>query len=145
MASEWGLTPRQSILLECDRRGRDEVVGDCVALLRGQRVDGHFLRVLAGPAAESVLDGTEAGYGNLDGYWPRVWAARGLLHVWDDTATDAIIDATTHTAWRVREMAAKVVAHHHVAPAIDAIVVLLDDENARVRAAASRAFRVVSE
>jgi HEAT repeat protein len=67
------------------------------------------------------------------------------LHVWDDVATDAIIDATAHEAWRVREMAAKVIARHRVGPAIDAVVILLDDENARVRSAASRAFRIVGE
>ncbi len=139
------MTPKQSLLLECDRRSSDEVINDCVALLNGMRADDHFLRVLGGPAAESVLDGTDGGYGGPDGYWPRVWAARGLLHVWGDVATSAIIDATTHDAWRVREMSAKVIARHHVAAAIDAVVVLLDDENARVRAAASRAFRVVSE
>lgn len=136
------MTPKQSIIIECDRRSRNEVVSDCVALLKGMRVDDHFLRVLGGPAAESVLEGADGG---LDGYWPRVWAARGLLHVWDDTATGAIIDATAHPAWRVREMSAKVIARHHVAPAIDAVVILMDDENARVRTAASRAFRVVSE
>jgi hypothetical protein len=41
-------------------------------------------------------------------------------------------------------MAAKVVASHHVAGAIDAVVALLDDEHARVREAASRAFRVLA-
>jgi len=75
----------------------------------------------------------------------RVWAARGLLHVWDDVATDAIITATTHAAWRVREMSAKVIARHHVGSAIDAVVILLDDENARVRASAARPFRTIAE
>jgi HEAT repeat protein len=98
--------------------------------------------VIGGPSAENVLEGRDGG---VDGYWPRVWAARGLLHVWDDVATNAIIDATTHEAWRVREMATKVIARHHVRPAIDAVVMLLDDENARVRTAASKAFRVVAE
>jgi hypothetical protein len=142
MASIWGMTPKESIEFECDRRGRDDVVHDCAAILKGQIVDDDFLRVIGGPSAETVLEGREGG---LDGYWPRVWAARGLLHVWDDVATEAIIDATTHDSWRVREMAAKVIARHHVRSAIDAVVTLLDDENARVRAAASRAFRVVAE
>jgi hypothetical protein len=142
MASYWGMTPKESVLFECERRSPRDVVDDCVTLLTGQRVDNEFLRVLGGPSAETVLEGRAGG---LDGYWPPVWAARGLLHVWDDSATGAIIGATTHTAWRVREMAAKVIAAHHVAAAIDAVVVLLDDENARVRTAASRAFRVVAE
>ena len=135
------MTPKQSIELECNCRGRRVVVEDCVAIVGGRQANDDFLRVIGGPSAENVLQGRDGG---LDGYWPRVWAARGLLHIWDDVATGAIIDATTHEAWRVREMAAKVIARHRVWPAIDAVVILLDDENARVRTAAFRAFRVVA-
>ena len=142
MASYWGMTPKQSVLSECERRSPSAVVRDCVAILSGQKPDVEFLRVLGGPSAEVILEGRAGG---LEGYWPRVWAARGLLHVWNDTATEAIIGATTDGSWRVREMAAKVIASHRVAPAIDAVVGLLDDENARVRSAAGRAFRVVAE
>jgi HEAT repeat protein len=67
------------------------------------------------------------------------------LHVWDDVATHAIIDATGDDSWRVREMSAKVIARHHVRPAIDAVVALLGDENTRVRTAARRAFDAVAE
>jgi HEAT repeat protein len=136
------MTPKQSIEFECERRSRGAVVDYCVAILTGTHADDDFLRVIGGPMAEVVLEGR---VGGLDGYWPRVWAARGLLHVWDDVATDAIIEATTHESWRVREMAAKVIAQHNVMPAIDAVVALLDDENARVRAAASRALRSVAD
>ncbi len=136
------MTPKQSILLESHRRGRIDCVRDCVAILNGQRVDDDFLRVIGGPSAETVLDGQAGG---VDGYWPRVWAARGLLYVWDDSATDAIINAAADESWRVREISAKVIARHHVLPAIDAVVTLLDDDNARVRTAAARAFHVVNE
>jgi len=142
MATTWGMTPKQSILTECDRRGRAACVRNCVAILNGESADATFLRVIGGPSAVTVLDGRAGG---VDGYWPRVWAARGLLHVWDDVATEAVIAATTHDSWRVREMSAKVIARHHVAPAIDAVVVLLDDGNARVRTAALRAFHVVAD
>ena len=137
MATAWGTSPKQSVLAECQRRGRSAVVGDCVTILLGNDVDGAFLVVLAGPGARTVLEGRAGGTG---GYWPRVWAARGLLHVWDDGATTAIIGATSHESWRVREMAAKVIARHGVLAAIDVVVTLMDDENARVRSAASRAF-----
>ena len=103
----------------------------------------EFLRVLGGTERRDRTGRGRAG--GVHGYWPRVWAARGLLHVWDDIATDAIIDATTNDSWRVREMSAKVIARHRVRPAIDAVVTLLDDENARVRAAAARAFRAMAE
>jgi hypothetical protein len=136
------MTPKQSIQFECGRRSPKDVVRDCVALLNNEVIDDHFLRVIGGPSAENVLEGRDGG---LDGYWPRVWAARGLLHVWDDTATSVNIAATTHDSWRVREMAAKVIARHHVKPAIDAVVTLLDDDNARVRVAARRAFNVVAD
>ncbi len=142
MASVWGVTPKASIEAECLRRSRSAVVHDCIAVLNSQNVDPDFLRVLGGPPAQTVLEGGEGG---IDGYWPRVWAARGLLHVWDESATAAIIAATTHERWRVREMSAKVIAAHKVRLAIDDIVRLLDDENARVRAAARRAFHQIAE
>jgi len=142
VASNWGITPKSSIEAESHRRSRTAVIHDCIALLGSKSVDPEFLRVLSGPPAELVLDG---GAGGVDGYWPRVWAARGLLHVWDDSATAAIIAATSHEHWRVREMSAKVIAAHGVRPAIDAVVRLMDDENARVRTAARRAFAAVAQ
>jgi hypothetical protein len=141
MATIWGMTPKQSILAECDRRDRLNCVRECVGILNGRPIDADFLRVIGGPTAEIVLDDRAGG---LEGYWPRVWAARGLLHVWDDVATDAIIAATTNESWRVREMSAKVIARHRVAPAIDAVVPLLDDDVARVRSAARRAFDAIA-
>ncbi|MGN6679013.1 MAG: hypothetical protein ACTHKL_14710, partial [Streptosporangiaceae bacterium] len=105
------MTPRQSVHAECGRRGRDALVAGCVGLLDGEDGDDALLLALAGPAAESVLAGGEGG---PNSYWPRVWAARGLLHAWTDTATPAIIRATTDDSWRVREMAAQGLAKHSV-------------------------------
>lgn len=79
------------------------------------------------------------GAGGRNGYWPRSWAARGLLYVWDDSATPAIVRATVDEAWRVREMAAKVIARHRVGDALPAVAALRDDPTPRVRAAAQRA------
>ncbi len=136
------MTPKASIEAECQRRERRDVVDDCVALLNMGGVEPAFLHVLGGPSAGPVLEGREGG---VEGYWPRVWAARGLLHVWDARATDAIIVATAHEHWRVREMAAKVIAAHRVRPAVDDVVRLMDDPNARVRAAARRAFNAIAD
>jgi HEAT repeat protein len=136
------MTPKASIEAECQRRSRSAVILDCISLLGSKSVDPDFIRVLGGPTAETILAGR---VGGIDGYWPRVWAARGLLHVWNDSATKAIIASTSHEHWRVREMSAKVIARHKVRPAIDAVVSLLDDENARVRAAARRAFDAIAE
>jgi HEAT repeat protein len=118
------------------RDGRVDVVGGCIAILRGATVDDTLVRALAGLAAESVLGGREGG---RDGYWPRVWAARGLLYVWDPAASSAIIGAVDDDSWRVREMALKVIARHAVGDGLEAVVRLHADPVARVRQAAIRA------
>jgi hypothetical protein len=137
VAATWRLTPRQSVAAECERRGKAAVVSGCIDLLQGHcEMDDALLLALAGPAARSVLDGQAGG---RTGYWPRVWAARGLLHAWDERATTAIIQATGDQAWRVREMAAKVVARHRIGAALTAVAGLRSDPVRRVRAAAERA------
>jgi hypothetical protein len=146
-------TPRERIAAECANRGRAALIAGCVALLGGRPddVDDHLITVLGGSAAEHVLDGGEGG---RSGYWPRVWAARGLLHALGerapvvdrpaesteaDAVTAAIIGALDDPSWRVREMAAKVVAAHRIGRALDAVAALRDDPNPRVREAAERA------
>jgi hypothetical protein len=137
VAESWDLTPRQSIEAECARRGKPALVAGCIALIEGRGgVDDDLVVALGGPPAEYVLCGGEGG---KNGYWPRVWAARGLLHAWDDQATAALVTATADEAWRVREMAAKVVARHGVGDALDAVAALREDPVPRVRAAAERA------
>ena len=136
--SKWGVTPRQSIEAMCARRGREEVIAGCIGILEGRAVDDDLILALGGPHAQRVLDGYEGG---RDGYWPRVWAARGLLHVFDPVATGAVIRAGMDDAWRVREMTAKVVAAHRVDEAAQAVAGLLDDPVARVRRAAERALK----
>ena len=78
------------------------MVKGCVDLLRGAEVD-DFIVVLGGEHGVSILEGR-------DGYWPSVWAVRAQLHVWDDDATTDAVRATAHSSWRMRGMAAKVVA-----------------------------------
>jgi hypothetical protein len=135
--SEWGLTPRQSIELECQRRSERQVVDDCLAILSRRPVNEETLVALAGPHALTVIGGGEGG---VEGYWPRVWALRGLLYAWDETAIGAVIAASDDSHWRVREMSAKVVARRRLEDAHDAMVTLVDDEVERVRAAAERAL-----
>jgi len=135
------MTPLQSVTAECERRGRAAVVTGCIGLLEGAETDDGLIIALGGPAAQTVLSGREGGRG---GYWPRVWAARGLLPIWADHATPAIIAATMDDAWRVREMAAKVIARHQVGDALAAVVALKDDPVPRVRAAADRAVMILS-
>jgi hypothetical protein len=154
-------TPQQRIAAERARRGAAALIAGCVALLNGRAddVDDRLIAALGGEPAGHVLDGGEGG---RSGYWPRVWAARGLLHAWNepaghclavgraddlpagqaagvDAAVEAIVGATRDPAWRVREMAAKVVATHRVGGALEAVAGLRDDPVPRVRAAAERA------
>lgn len=78
-------------------------------------------------------------------YWFRVWAARTLLHEWDDACTAEVVAGLGHPAWRVREMCAKVAARWEVAAAADRCLALLDDDTPRVRTAALRALGMTGE
>ena len=80
-----------------------------------------------------------AGTGDWKPYWSRVWAARGLLYVWDDCAAPAVLAGLTDPAWRVAEMCLKVAARRDL-PAGDEAVRLARHELPRVRAAALRAL-----
>jgi HEAT repeat protein len=135
MDDEGGVSPRERIEAECARRGAAAVVDDCLALLRG-RTEPDLLQSLTGPAAtRKFFDGRE----HHDLYWFRVWALRGLLWNWDNRATASVRAALSDEAWRVREMAAKVVARHCVGDALPIVVGLRSDPVPRVRAAADRA------
>jgi HEAT repeats len=134
------VTPKERIEAECRRRGKEAVVADCLALVRGE-TDLRLLQSVAGRGADKYFDGEE----HDDLYWFRVWGMRGLLWAWDDQATPAVIEAFRDGAWRVREMAAKVAARHLVAEAGPAVAELRDDPVPRVRAAAERAVtRLIS-
>ena len=108
----------------------------CVAILEGRDVDAALVLALGGPHATFVLTGRESG---KTGSWPRVWAARGLLYAWEDSATPAVVRAATDEAWRVREMVARVVARHRLEDALSAVIELQGDQVRRVRVAAERA------
>lgn len=136
MASHWGLTPRQSIEAECRRRGREAMVDGCIRLLERHEADVPLLLALSGPGGQKFLDGDQHG----DTYWLRVWALRGLLWVWDDRATAAVVAAVDDEHWRVREMALKMVARHRLDEALDATASRRDDAVERVRQAAVRAL-----
>ncbi len=130
-------SPATRIAAECARRGRREVVADCAKVLSGEEPEPSFLVVLGDEHARRVLDGYDGG---LDGYWPRVWAARGLLHAGIDGAEPELARALSDPAWRVREMAAKALARHGAASCADQLVARLSDPVERVRAAADRAL-----
>lgn len=134
------MTPRQSVEQECGRRGTAQVVAGVVALLGGGDADYALVHAIGGPAADSVLGPHPR---RDQRYFLRVWAARALLYAWDDTARDAVtsavIAALSDESWRVREMAAKVVARRELGDALTAVSGLRTDPVPRVRAAAERA------
>jgi HEAT repeat protein len=140
-ADHWELTPRQSVERECRRRGEPEVVARCIALLRGGDADLGFARAIGGPAADSVLGPHPR---RDQRYFLRTWAARALLYAWDDAAAGAVVAALADEAWRVREMAAKVVARRRIGDALSAVAALQQDPVPRVRAAAARALAVLT-
>lgn len=139
--SHWGSTPQQSIEAECVRRGEDALVSGCARLIAGDYTDAGLIMALGGPGASRLLDGQS----HADEYWFRVWGIRGLLWAWDDSAADAVNLALRDESWRVREMAAKVVARHRVGDALPTVAELRDDPVPRVRAAASRAVMLLTQ
>jgi hypothetical protein len=137
MASIWGMTPRQSIEAACQQLGEKNVVASCVRIINERDMDAEFGYVLSGPNSRAILDDREGG---VSGRWPRTWALRAFLYAWDDSAEPAVLTCLSDDAWRVREMAAKVVARRHLGDALEQIATLQNDEVPRVRAAAQRAL-----
>jgi HEAT repeat protein len=62
------------------------------------------------------------------------------MWAWDAAALPAVEAALQDEAWRVREMALKVVARHRLEDALPAVAERQGDPSTRVRAAASRAL-----
>jgi HEAT repeat protein len=135
------MTPRQSVEQECTRRGEPEVVAACLVLLAGGDVDRAFIFAVGGPGGDFVFGPHPRGDQR---YWLRVWGARALLYAWDDSARDAVIAALADEHWRVREMAAKVVAKRKLGDALPVVAGLREDPVPRVRAAAARATVVLT-
>ena len=133
-------TPRHRVTAAAQRDGELAVVRRCVDVLAGTWADADLLWVLGGNTAPGVLAGREGG---ADGYWPRTWALRALLYVWDPEAEHAVVAACSDEHWRVREMAAKVMAARKPTSEASEVALerLLADPNPRVRTAAARALR----
>jgi hypothetical protein len=140
-SSHWNKTPKESVEQACERRGLASVVKGCSDLLTGKPVDDELVLALGGPPAEWVRTGEPSG----PDYWLRVWGARVLLYAWDDSARPAVLQALSDEAWRVRDMALKLVARHGLSQASSQVERLRDDPSARVRASAARARSALSD
>ena len=143
-------TPAHRVRALAARIGQGETASWCAELLAGRVAhddpDRPPLAWLGGAGTPYVEERLEVGEFE---YWPRVWGARGLLHVWpvpaERVVTAAVVAALADPAWRVREMAAKVVARHEVGEAAEALMPCATDPVARVRAASVRALGAVGE
>jgi HEAT repeat protein len=135
------MTPRQSVEQECARRGEADVVAACIVLLAGGDADRPFIFAIGGPAAESLLGPHPR---QDQRYFLRVWAARALLYAWDESARPAVLTALADESWRVREMAAKVVAKRKIGDGLSIVAGMSTDPVPRVRAAAARATVILT-
>jgi len=126
-------SPRELVREASRRYGEDHIARWCAGLLRGEP-----------PGDEPALSwlGGKPGWAE---YWTRVWGARGLLYSWVPDAAPAVVGALTDPAWRVREMAAKVVRLREIGEAADPLSTMATDDMPRVRLAAVRALAKVGE
>jgi hypothetical protein len=128
-----------------ERLGRRRFTEVCVSLLLGGSREDHLAHLpwLTGhdwSDGEPVRDP-----GVWKDSWLRTWGARGLLHVWEDSATRAVVAGLGDEEWRPAEMCLKVVARHEVAGAGDGAAALVDHGLPRVRVAALRALAVAGD
>lgn len=117
----------------------------CTDLLGGADREQYVeeLRSLTGHdwlPGDGVLDRT-----SWADYWVRTWGARGLLHVWDEPATSAVVAGLADEHWRPAEMCLKVCARHDVEGGGDGAAALVRHELPRVRVQALRALAVVGD
>lgn len=114
----------------------------CVGLLEGADRRDHlgelaYLTGLSFAPGSPTLDP-----GTWPDHWVRSWGARGLLHVWDDAASDAVVAGLDDEHWRPAEMCLKVATRHEVAGAGDGAARLSTHALPRVRAQALRTLGV---
>jgi HEAT repeat protein len=107
-------------------------------LLAGAEIDAIMREVFGDQHSPEWLES------DVNQYWLRVWGARGLLWNWDPRAVGAVRTALSDEAWRVREMALKVIARHLVDDLQPLVTELVHDPVPRVRAAASRALTLLA-
>ena len=126
-------------------QGREPTVAACVELLRGADRREHLdvLRYLTGHSFDDGEDTLDPAV--WKDYWVRTWGARGLLHVWADSATDAIVAGLDDEEWRPAEMCLKVATRHEVGGAGDGAARLAAHELPRVRAQAMRTLGAVGD
>ncbi|MDO9456729.1 HEAT repeat domain-containing protein [Nocardioides sp.] len=134
----------RSIAALAERIGVPAFVSVCVDLLDGAPRERYVeeLGYLTGHdwQRDGVLD-----HDSWKDYWVRSWGARGLLHVWHDAASTAIVRGLGDEHYRPAEMCLKVATRHEVAGAGDGAARLAGHELPRVRAQAVRCLAVCGD
>jgi hypothetical protein len=143
--AEPGRRVAERIVELAEHLGTHDFVSVCVDLLEGAPREEYVeeLRALTGHAwqpGDPVFDRTSWG-----DFWVRSWGARGLLHVWHESAEGAVVAGLDDEHYRPAEMCLKVVARHDVAGAGDGAARLAVHTLPRVRAQALRALAVVGD
>lgn len=125
--------------------GRPATVALCVGLLQGADREDHLaeLPYLTGLSFEDGSPRRDPS--SWPDHWVRSWGARGLLHVWDESASAAVVAGLADEHWRPSEMCLKVAVRHEVGGAGDGAVALSTHELPRVRAQAMRALGAVGD
>ena len=143
--AEAGRRVEDRIVELAEALGTPSFVSVCVDLLGGAPREEYVdeLRALTGHdwhPGDAVFDRTSWG-----DFWVRSWGARGLLHVWHESAGAAVVTGLDDEHYRPAEMCLKVVARHDVAGAGDGAARLVLHSLPRVRAQALRALAVVGD
>lgn len=140
-----------SIAALADELGRPAFAAVCVDLLGGAPRERYVeeLRLLTGHGRDRGTDGGAGGggdgfldHGRWQDYWVRSWGARGLLHVWHEPATPAVVAGLDDAHYRPAEMCLKVATRHEVAGSGDGAARLAAHPLPRVRAQAARCLGV---
>jgi HEAT repeats len=134
--------PRELVAALRAHLSEAEAAGRCADLLTGADPAEHadLLPYLAGrPGAAYPAEGWAD-------HWPRVWGARGLLYVWDDSAAPAVVAGLDDEHWRPAEMCLKVSTKRELGEAGPrAAVLAVEGELSRVRVQAVRTLGAVGD
>lgn len=135
----------QLVLELATHLGEPAVVSLCVDLLQGADRADHLaeLPYLTGLSFEQGSPRRDPI--SWADHWVRSWAARGLLYVWDESASDAVVAGLADEHWRPAEMCLKVATRREVGGAGDGALALATHELPRVRAQAMRVLAAVGD
>jgi HEAT repeat protein len=135
-------SPRESWAALARGVGEGEAARRCVAMLTADSpadVADTLLRL--GDTAPQALRPDSP----WKPYWVRVWGARGLLYVWDESCASPVVQGLRDEHWRVAEMCLKVSAKRELGEAAPGAVALSGHELPRVRAAVARDLGIIGD